>query len=78
MELLMTAAGVTLRTADTMTTTAELLVHAKMMAVMRVKAADTNCKRGEVEAATLAPEEWSRQGQEALSYHGGRDQDAHG
>ena len=43
MELLMNAAWVTSSTADTMTTTAELL-DAKVMTVMRANAVDTSCK----------------------------------
>ena len=44
MEVLMAAAGVTLGAADTMTTTTELLAHAKAMAVMRAKVVEISCK----------------------------------
>ena len=40
----MAAAGVTSSTADTMTTTAELLDHAKAIAVMRAKAVESSCE----------------------------------
>ena len=40
----MAEAGVTLATADTMATTAELLAHAKAMSVMRAKDMETSCK----------------------------------
>jgi hypothetical protein len=44
MELLMEAAGVTSSTAGTLTTTAELLDHAKAMTAMREKAVETSCE----------------------------------
>jgi hypothetical protein len=44
MEVLIAEAGVTSATADTMTTMAELLAHAKAMAVMRAKAVGTSCE----------------------------------
>ena len=43
MDVLMTKAGVTAATTGTLTTTTELLSHAEMIAVMKMKAVETSC-----------------------------------